>query len=226
MFTTQNPPQPPIVTTLPATNSSPFSALLHGTVNPHGDTASYSFRYRIQYPDGSFGSWGNTFAQDVSGVVDVDVSGLAFFAPAPGSTYQFQLEATNLGGTGTGNLLTFVTPAQPQPTVVTNDADHIASTTSTLHGSINPNLSASFVYFELGSGTNYDIFLYQRNDAAVDLVSYHVEWWDGVNAVPWSSAEVIDNLLSNDGSIQQRQAVIPKGPNGMRMVRLRVTTPP
>ena len=343
MFTTQDPPQAPTVTTLPATDPSPFSALLHGTINPHGDTAHYSFSYRIQNPNGSFGSWATTFATDVSGVVDLDVTGLAFFAPAPGSTYQFRLEATNLEGTGTGNLLTFVTPAQPQPTVVTNDADHIASTTSTLHGTINPNLSASFMYFELGSGTNYDmtfqgpnapfagnldqavsvvangltpnttyhfrlvastqfgsffgadkqfttagpdmnalvewrleqfgvggilgdpadaadpdgdgnsnlmefatgtdpkafnpppafqingnslVFLYQRNDAAVDLVSYHVEWWDGVNGVPWSSVDVVDTLLSNDGTIQQRQALIPKGPNGMRMVRLRVTTLP
>ncbi len=344
MFTTMDPPQPPAVTTLAATNPSSSSALLHGQINPHGDAAAYFFRYRKQAADGSFGSWSQTFAQSVDGAIALSVTGYAFFSPAPDSIYQFQLEATNAGGTSTGELLIFHTPAPaPPPTVVTGDADPIATTTATLHGTVNPQSNTIFTYFELGTDTTYGsisqgptfplsgnqelpvagtvggltpgttyhfrlvassftgpvvgldhqfttagpdlnalaewrvvqfgaggvlgdpadaadpdgdgssnllefamgtdpkafsappalqidgeslVFPYQRNDAAAGLVSYQVEWWDGGIGIPWSNAGVVDNFLSDNGAIQQWQAVMPKGPNGQRMVRLRVTTLP
>ena len=331
-----NPPQAPTVITLAATNISSSAALLHGQINPHGAAAGYFFRYRMQAANGSFGAWNQTFG--------LDVTGFATFSPAPNTTYQFQLEATNAGGTSTGGLLTFQTPAPvPPPTVVTGIADLIAPTTATLHGTVNPQSNETFTYFELGTDTTYGmisqgptfplsgnqdlpvaaavdgltpsttyhfrlvatsltgpvpgldqhfttsgpdltplvdwrlaqfgvngilgdpadaadpdgdgisnllefamgtdpkaftappvlqiaggslVFPYQRNDAAAGVLSYQVEWWDGGNGIPWSSAGVVDNFLSDNGTIQQRQAVMPVGPNGMRMVRLRVTLLP
>ena len=56
---------------------------------------------------------------------------------------------------------------------------------------------------------------------------FTVEWSDtlpGPN--PWSTAGVTQQILSDNGTVQQVKATIPTGSAGQRFVRLKVTGPP
>jgi len=51
-------------------------------------------------------------------------------------------------------------------------------------------------------------------------MSYQVEWSDDLTT--WSSAGVVETLLSDDGTTRQVKATMPAGSIGRRFVRLRV----
>lgn len=72
----------------------------------------------------------------------------------PVTTYHFRARAANSGGYGVGADVTFTTPAGP-PTVTTLLASNINASRATLNASINPNGSATKVYFRYGLTTSY-----------------------------------------------------------------------
>jgi hypothetical protein len=64
-------------------------------------------------------------------------------------------------------------------------------------------------------------YLYERSTAAFNGgTTYQVEWSDDLTT--WSSAGVVETLLSDDDTYQQVKATLPAGSGGRRFVRLRV----
>jgi Pectate lyase superfamily protein len=68
-------------------------------------------------------------------------------------------------------------------------------------------------------------FTYARSIAAMSLLAHAVEWSDTLAPASWSSAGVAEQILNNNGTVQQVKATLPAGPGGRRFVRLKVTKP-
>ena len=138
----------PQVVTGGASNVTPTSATLNGTVNPSSRATSWYFEY------GTSTSYGTkTPAKDAgSGTSPVAVS-----APVTGltsgRTYHFRLVGTSDAGTSRGADQTFL--ASAAPTVTTKAASSVKDSSATLNASVNPNGQATTVYFEYGTSTSY-----------------------------------------------------------------------
>jgi hypothetical protein len=96
-FTTLTPTGPPVVITRAATNVTPSSAMLNGSLDPHGLSTTVHFQYGTT---ASYGSntpmqiqTGNTYRN-----ITANISGLASH-----TTYHFRIVATNTGGTRFGS---------------------------------------------------------------------------------------------------------------------------
>src|SRR5262249_8874750 len=59
--------------------------------------------------------------------------------------------------------------------------------------------------------------------ASVTDVSYQVEWADNNDSVSWNSSGVTRQIIGDDGTRRTILANIPKGANGQRFVRLKIT---
>jgi hypothetical protein len=112
-FTTAAPPTPPAVGSLSSSNLQPTTATLSAVVNAQGYATTYHFEYgmdlsdpssvvSVPSPDGSAGSGttDQTYTQSIRGL-------------SPGATYQWRVVATNVAGTTTSAVLTFVAPQSP-----------------------------------------------------------------------------------------------------------------
>src|SRR5438128_3251964 len=138
----------PQVVTGGASNVTPTSATLNGTVNPSSRATSWYFEY------GTSTSYGTkTPAKDAgSGTSPVAVS-----APVTGltsgRTYHFRLVGTSDAGTSRGADQTFL--ASAAPTITTTAASSVKDSSATLNASVNPNGQATTVYFEYGTSTSY-----------------------------------------------------------------------
>lgn len=104
-FGTTGPPLAPAVATGAASNITPASATLSGTVNPLGQVTSFTFEY------GTTASFGQISAVDSTGdglpgtrPVSLSVSGLT-----PATTYRYRIVATNATGTTEGPVMSFAT---------------------------------------------------------------------------------------------------------------------
>jgi uncharacterized protein (TIGR02145 family) len=95
--------QPPIVATLAATNTSPISAQLNGTVNSNYLSTIVTFEYGITT---SYGNTSNATQSLVTGSTNANVNtiitGLTF-----GTTYHYRITAVNSLGTDYGSDMTF-----------------------------------------------------------------------------------------------------------------------
>jgi hypothetical protein len=148
-FSTQG---PPTVITTAATNIGGTSATLNGTVNANNDTTDVTFQWGLTT------SYGNTVVATPASVfgntitpVSVGITGLAM-----GTTYHFRAVGINSIGTVYGNDMMFTTPNAP--TVVTNAATNISSTTATMNGTVTANGTNTTVAFEWGLTTSYGYF--------------------------------------------------------------------
>lgn len=75
------------------------------------------------------------------------------------------------------------------------------------------------------SGTTIE-FYYPRSVAAVAAgTGFVVEWSDTLASGSWSAAGVTQQVLSDNGTLQQVKATLPAGTNSKRFVRLRVVAP-
>ena len=140
----------PSATTNPATNVASYSAILNGTVNPHGLTTTVHFQYGTTTGYGSTTA-NQTFTGNTTRSVAANIGGLS-----PSTTYHFRIAATNSTGTTYGSDRTFTTlsPTGP-PVVTTNAATLIASFSATLNGSLDPHGLSTGVYFQYGTTTSY-----------------------------------------------------------------------
>ncbi len=101
------PQQPPTVTTGSATGIGQTSATLNGTVNPNGASTTVYFQY------GTTSSYGSqtplqTFTGSTSQPVTQSISNLSC-----GTTYHFNIVASNVGGPNNGVDTTFPTGSCP-----------------------------------------------------------------------------------------------------------------
>lgn len=75
----------------------------------------------------------------------------------------------------------------------------------------------------LSGGTFF--FNYQRNKLSMGELIFQVEWSDTLGANDWHTDDVTEEILSDDGTLQQVRATVPSGSAGRRFVRLKVTRP-
>lgn len=135
----------PTVLTGLASNVTPTTATLNGTVNPNGGATTYYFQW------GSTTAYGNTTTVASAGsgssvvAVSAAITGLATL-----TTYHYQLVATNSGGTSYGADSTF---SPGLPSVIANAVSLITTNTTQLNGTINPNGTTCTVHFEYGAGS-------------------------------------------------------------------------
>jgi hypothetical protein len=100
----------PSATTGAATSVGSSNATLNGSVNANGSTATYYFEY------GTTTSYGSTTSSTSAGSGTSTVAETASLTGlGAGSTYDFQLVATNSNGTTDGGNLTFTTGSTPLP---------------------------------------------------------------------------------------------------------------
>jgi hypothetical protein len=103
-FTTLSVTGPPVVTTNPATNVTSSSAILNGSLDPHGLATTVHFQYGTTTSYGHTTSMrsqtGNTYRN-----ISANISGLS-----TDTTYHFRIVAINSGGTRFGGDRTFTTP--------------------------------------------------------------------------------------------------------------------
>jgi phosphodiesterase/alkaline phosphatase D-like protein len=149
-FTTLTATGPPVVTINPATLIASCSAILNGTVDPHGLTTTVYFQYGITSSYGSITAsqtkTGNTYQS-----VSANISGLT-----ANTTYHFRIVAHNTAGITYGSDRTFTTLSATGPAVVTtNPATLIASFSATLNSTVDPHGLATSVYFQYGTTTSY-----------------------------------------------------------------------
>ena len=109
-------PAPPTVATAAATSVTGTSATLNGTVNPNSGATTYVFRYGT-----TPGLSGTTTTVPVSpGVAGAGSSATPVTFPLTGlaisTTYYYRVEATNAGGTTSGNIVAFATHTPPSVT--------------------------------------------------------------------------------------------------------------
>ncbi len=145
-FTT---PAAPAVTTVAATGVTSDSATLGGSANPSLSEATGWFRFDTVDPGTCSDAFG-TRAPASGGVALGAGSTAVPYTQAlsgllPGTTYYYCAVASNAVGTRFGAVLSFTTA--DAPTVTTELATSIASTTATVNGTANPNRDATTGWF-------------------------------------------------------------------------------
>jgi outer membrane protein assembly factor BamB len=117
-FTTLSATGAPVVTTNLATNIASSSAMLNGTVDPHGLATTVHFQY------GTTPSYGSTTAsQTKTGNTYQSVSANATGLTA-GTAYHFRIVATNSAGTSYGTDMTFAAVPPDKSVTWQNNAVH------------------------------------------------------------------------------------------------------
>ena len=157
-FTTSAAATPPAATTVAATAITATGATLNATVNPEGSATTYSFIYGTS---STLSSGTTTTAQSAGSGTSAESETAALSGLTPGTTYYFEVRASNSGGTTDGSILHFTTSAAAgtPPAATTVAASSITSTGATLNATVNPEGSAttySFIYgtsSTLSSGT-------------------------------------------------------------------------
>jgi phosphodiesterase/alkaline phosphatase D-like protein len=143
----------PTVSTSSAINLSSTTATLRGSADPNGGATVGWFRYATTNPiecNDQFGTrlptmGGENLGDGRSSVsYEEDVTGLT-----AGTTYYFCAVAQNAEGQGYGTVRSFTTPLPP--TVQTNDATSISSSTATLNAESIPNGAATTAWFRFSA---------------------------------------------------------------------------
>lgn len=119
----------PIVETLSATDITISTATLHGNITNNGGSSCVSR-----------GFYYGTSEDNLSQIITVDTGDGEYYADITGlniaTTYYYCAFATNSAGTSVGDVLSFTTPEEAIPTVVTDEATNIMTTRATLSGNV------------------------------------------------------------------------------------------
>ncbi len=167
--TTDGTPPPvgsaPTAKTLSATGISRTTANLNGEVTPNKADTQYWFEY------GKTVELGNTsvFSHGGNGSAKTAVS-MSLSDLDPLTTYYFRLNAQNQFGTINGSILNFKTlgpTGAAAPTIVTQSATALASTSATLHGTVNPNGAETTYWFEYSTDSLLGSILLNTTDEIV-----------------------------------------------------------
>ena len=137
----------PTVTTGSTSNVTATSATLTGTVNANGLSTTAWFEYGTV--QGTYGSKSST--QTVTGSNDTTVSSTITGLTAE-TTYYYRIAAQNSAGTSYGSEMTFLYSSKGSaPTVTTDAATDVTTTTATLNGKVNANGISTTAWFEYGA---------------------------------------------------------------------------
>jgi phosphodiesterase/alkaline phosphatase D-like protein len=147
-FTTATPAATvPTATTQPATAITGTTATLNGSVNPDGSPTTVTFVFGTSSTLAS-GTTTTTTSAIGSGTSAAPVTG-SVSGLTPGTTYYYEVLATNTVGTSAGAILGFST--LPAPASATGAATNVTTTAATLGASVNPAGSATTVSFIYGT---------------------------------------------------------------------------
>ncbi len=141
----------PIVTTNSASNITPNSATLNGSVNPNNSNTTVWFEYGLNNSLGSTVGYQSVNSANYTMNITAYLSGIQ-----PNNTYYYRIVAQNSYGTMYGSLLSFYTTQSgggfgSAPIVTTNAASSIGQAYATLNTSVNPNGAIATVWFEYGT---------------------------------------------------------------------------
>jgi hypothetical protein len=141
------------LTTSAADNITTTGGRVNGSVNPNGLATTYHFDFGLTSAYGSSTSAANAGSGTSALSASASLSGLS-----PGTTYHYQLVATNSAGTSGGGDRTFATgstpPASP-PAVTTSGATSVTSTGAQINGIVNPNGLSTTYHFDYGTDAGY-----------------------------------------------------------------------
>jgi hypothetical protein len=143
-------PSGPTVVTTAATAVASTTATLNGTVNANGNSTAVTFDYGLTT---AYGTTVPGVPSPVTGSVVTPVTA-AITGLTPGTLYHYRVNGVNSNGTANGSDLTFTTLA-PLPTVVTNPASNINTTSAQLNGTVNANGFSTAVSFNWGLTVAY-----------------------------------------------------------------------
>ncbi|MDZ4403704.1 cadherin-like beta sandwich domain-containing protein [Prosthecobacter sp.] len=91
---------------------------------------------------------------------------------------------------------------------------------------LNPTTASTLPITTTRNGAVFE-FAYTRSVAALNAgTAFTVEWSDDLPGSSWSTTGVTENILSDNGTVQQVKATLPAGSTGHRFVHLKVTAPP
>ena len=143
----------PSVTTGAVTGISTTSAILSATATGNNLLTTVSFTYGLQ-PDLS----GATLTVDAGQVTGTSATALetAVINLMPGATYYYRANATNLAGTVTGAIASFVTLGG-LPVVSSGSASAITSDAATLSGVVNANSVATQAFFQYSRTADFSL---------------------------------------------------------------------
>ena len=144
----------PTAQTNPATGISSAGATLNGYANAY-NTSSVTSAFEYSTDKNLVNSVTTTSAQSVTGSSTSTLSA-ATGTLSPNTVYYFRIKVSSpTTATSYGAILSFKTDAiQAIPTVITSAASSVGSTTVTLNGSINPNLTdITKVQFYIGTSS-------------------------------------------------------------------------
>ncbi|MES2087553.1 MAG: hypothetical protein V4467_01020 [Patescibacteria group bacterium] len=133
----------PTTKTLAAGGVSRTTSNLNGEVNPNSAATQYWFEFGTSADLGRVTAFQS--ASDGSTKVPVSIS-LSDLTPS--TTYYFRLNAQNQFGTVNGAILNFKTAGPALPTVNTNSATAVGTSTASLNGTVNPNGEEVTYWFE------------------------------------------------------------------------------
>ena len=140
----------PIVNTNSAYSIYQNSAYLSGNVDPNNSSTDFWFEYGTNNSLGTTVNFQSVGSGDSSINESYYLSGLQ-----SNTTYYYRAVARNQYGTIYGNILTFYTQTgssnQTMPTVSTNSATSINTSSAVLNGSVDPNGSQTDAWFEYGT---------------------------------------------------------------------------
>jgi MYXO-CTERM domain-containing protein len=153
----------PTVTTDGISALTSTTVTLRGTANPNLSEATGWFRYATTNPGTCNGTFGTRAPLTGGTALGAGASPVGYSEAltglVPGTTYFYCAIAANATGTGLGTVMSFTTPAAP--TVTTDAATAVASTTATLRGTATPNMAEAtgwFRYATTDPGTCSDAF--------------------------------------------------------------------
>lgn len=142
----------PTAMTGPALSLTTSSANVTGTVNPSGESTTFSFQFGKTTAYGFQTNPQSAGAGTQDQVVSATATGLD-----SGTTYHYRLIATNASGTTVGMDLTLTTvgsppapPPSPPPTATTSAAVSIGRISAMVRGRVNPKGAKTTYYFEVG----------------------------------------------------------------------------
>jgi len=224
---------PATVTTQAATAVTSSSVTLNGTINANNGYTLASYDYGLTTAYGTNlqaapGSITGSTAKSTS----LTVSGLT-----PETTYHFRANGSSFSGSDftftTLSLLQnwrqqyFGTTANSGTTADAADFDNDGIPNLIEWAcNLNPTTRSVLPATVTANGTVFS-YTYSRSTAAANAgASFIVEWSNTLVAGSWSSSGVVQAVLSDDGTTQQVQAVIPITTETAKFVHLSVTAPP
>ncbi len=139
----------PSAVTDPATNVQNTSATINGTVSSNGASTAVTFTWGLSSTLAS-GNNTETISPNLSSTASGSAVSVALSGLTPGTTYYFRVNASNTGGSANGSILSFATPSSPPPTVTTEPATSVTTTTATINGTGTSNGATSTVTFTWG----------------------------------------------------------------------------